>query len=311
MGLIARIPMKAAKTPTEDLIHKVDKHWPMLISPKLDGIRFFVEDGVVLSNARIPLRSAFVQRMYGRAEFNNKDGELICGLPYGPGVYDRTFSAVMTTDCETPVSAYVFDSMEEGTYITRHKEIIDWYTSLGEEYDNLVRLVEQETVRSWTQALYWEKVFLAKGYEGAMLRHPRKEYKYNRSTLIGGELIKLKRFSTAEAIIVDYEELFHNGNEAFTDARGLTKRTVHQENLIPGNMLGAILAKDIASGVDMRVGGGEGMDFSLRKWIWQNRELCRGRIFRYKFLGYGEKYRPRHPQWNGWRDIADLSETYA
>src|SRR5574343_296841 len=108
-------------------------------------------------------------------------------------------------------------------------------------------------------------------------------------------------------MITGFEELMHNQNEATIGPFGRIKRTVHQENKVPGNTLGALICKDVLTGAEFRVGSGEGMDQSLRKWIWENRELCKGRWFRYKYLGYGEKYSPRHPQWNGWRDLSDLS----
>ena len=307
MSLILREPLLAAKTPKPEQMHILDKHWPMLYSHKLDGIRFFVEDGVVLSRSRLPIRSAYVQEMYGRKEFEDIDGELIYGLPYGPGVYDRTYSAVMTMGCALPVHCYVFDRMIPGTYIERHNNLLEWYNKLPAIYDDSVKLVDQEVVRNWSQTLDKEKHSLAQGYEGGMLRHPRKEYKYGRASLVSGELIKLKRYKTGEAIITGFEELVHNNNEAVIGRLGRIKITVHQENQLPGNTLGSLLCKDLISGVPFKVGGGEGMDQNLRKWIWENREICLGRWFRYKHLGYGEKYSPRQPQWNGWRDLSDVT----
>src|SRR5512139_310093 len=68
-------PMLAAAAPTE----LAGLPYPLLASPKLDGVRATVQGGVVLSRSLKPLPNRFVQARYGRPEFEGLDGELSCG----------------------------------------------------------------------------------------------------------------------------------------------------------------------------------------------------------------------------------------
>ena len=81
-------------------------HYPMYLSPKLDGVRAIVKDGVVYSRSGKPIPNKNVQRMYGHR--HGYDGELIYGSPTDANVYNKTVSAVMTED-GPEVDFYVFD----------------------------------------------------------------------------------------------------------------------------------------------------------------------------------------------------------
>ena len=49
----------------------------MEASPKLDGIRCMIQDGIALSRSLKPIRNEHVQYILGREIFNGLDGELI------------------------------------------------------------------------------------------------------------------------------------------------------------------------------------------------------------------------------------------
>jgi DNA ligase 1 len=55
--------------------------YPMLLSPKLDGIRCLIINGVVCGRSLKPIPNRFVQQLFGRPELNGLDGELIVGPP--------------------------------------------------------------------------------------------------------------------------------------------------------------------------------------------------------------------------------------
>ena len=96
-------PMLAAKTCTE-------YRFPLLGSPKLDGIRCLVVDGVVVGRSLKPIPNAYVQEQFGKPEFEGFDGELIVGSPVGDGCFQRTSSGVMSEDGTPDVSYHVFDA---------------------------------------------------------------------------------------------------------------------------------------------------------------------------------------------------------
>ena len=69
-------------------------------------------------------------------------------------------------------------------------------------------------------------------------------------------------------------------------------------------MLGAFVVKDIATGVEFRVGSG--LDDSLREEIWRNWESYIGKIVTYKHFPVGAIDKPRHPIFKGFRAVEDL-----
>lgn len=54
--------------------------WPVLGSPKLDGLRCIIKDGMALSRNLKPFRNKFVQEQLSTLP-NGLDGELIVGSP--------------------------------------------------------------------------------------------------------------------------------------------------------------------------------------------------------------------------------------
>ena len=52
---------------------------PVFISTKLDGLRAVVIDSVVYSRSLKPIRNKYVQKLFGKPEYNGMDGELVVG----------------------------------------------------------------------------------------------------------------------------------------------------------------------------------------------------------------------------------------
>ena len=80
--------------------------YPCLVSPKLDGVRAIVINGVVMSRNLKPIPNAYIQKILG--EFEYYDGELIVGDPTDPACYRNTVSGVMSMDGEPKVKFWVF-----------------------------------------------------------------------------------------------------------------------------------------------------------------------------------------------------------
>jgi len=83
--------------------------FPLLASPKLDGIRAIVLNGQLVSRSLKPIPNKKLQAIYGRKEYEGLDGELIMGRPSSGDVFSRTSSAVMSHDGPADVNFYVFD----------------------------------------------------------------------------------------------------------------------------------------------------------------------------------------------------------
>lgn len=286
--------------------------WPMFMSTKLDGIRCLIIDGVAMSRSLKPIPNAYVQKMLGHAALNGLDGELIVGAANDPNVYLNTYSGVMKGDGEPDFTFWVFDDftnprdefeVRDVAAATRINDLIDDFPHL--------RMLQQYHM-SHKGALDLYERFLAEGYEGAMFRSPNGLYKFGRSTAKCNTLLKWKPLIEFDAIVTGYYEKMHNGNEAYIDELGHTARTSHKENKTGRGTLGGLNARAVNEagepvGPEFSVGIFKGLK-ALDLWdLWAERETLPGRLFKCVKLGIGEKDRPRHPRWTGWRANIDTS----
>ena len=277
--------------------------WPMLASPKLDGIRCIVQEGVARSRRGKPIRNRHIQNSIQKYAdvLTGMDGELLVGSPTATDIYHTTYAAVMSIEGEPDFHFYIFD------YVLRPN---DTFTSRLEMLQTLdlppfVRILPQTAVNNHAEVTEYEEAVLAEGYEGVMLRHPFAPYKNDRSTAREAYLLKLKRFTDAEAVCIGVGELMHNGNEAFKDELGYTARSTAQAGLVPGGTLGYLLC-ETPEGIQFKVG--TGFSQADRDTLWEHRDELVGKLVKYKFFDIGVKDAPRHPVWLGFRHEDDTDD---
>lgn len=286
-------PMLAAKTPENlDVLS-----FPLLASPKLDGVRCLVVNGTAVSRTLKPIPNRFVQSILSLPEYEGFDGELIVGPTTAPNCFNTTTSGVMSRDAFPDFRFFVFDRWNSDLpfnmrlpTLTRHTDYV-W----GHIHRTIHSLAELED---------YEQEVLQDGYEGLVLRDPRGKYKFGRSTLREKGMIKLKRYTDAEAIVIGVEELHSNQNTAELDKRGYTKRSSHQENKVPMGVLGALICRDRNNGWEFNIGSG--FHAAEREILWRSRGSLLGRLVKYKYFEVGMKDKPRHPVFLGFRDPADI-----
>jgi DNA ligase-1 len=273
--------------------------FPVYASPKLDGIRALVRDGVVLSRTLKPIPNQHVQRLFGRPELEGFDGELIVGAPYGDDVMQRTTSGVMRIEGEPDVTYYVFDLWDcPDVVFTDRYEVLRENRKIAS-----VLLLTQEKILTQNQLDEYEAECIAEGYEGVMVRDPYGKYKYGRATAKEGYLTKIKRFEDSEAVVVGVEELMHNDNEATTDNLGHTKRSTHAAGKRPAGVLGALVCETPAG---VRFNIGTGFSAEQRALLWDKPELI-GKYAKYRhFAVTGVKDAPRFPVFLGFRHPEDM-----
>jgi DNA ligase-1 len=278
-----------------------DLVYPLFASPKLDGVRAMIIDGVVMSRSMKPIPNQWLQRCLGLQGLNGLDGELCMGKANSPTVFRDTTSAVMSIMGEPLELWYhVFDTIDP--VLPFHRRL-DKARSLASCH-HMISWLEHVPVHSPTELAALEQQYLALGYEGIMLRSPNGPYKQGRSTTNEGSLLKLKRFSDSEATVTAAIELMHNDNEAKPDERGFMKRSSHQENKRPAGKLGALSVKDLVSGVEFEVG--TGFTDGDRHALWSQRDTLPGRIVKYRYFPTGSKDKPRFPTFLGFRAPEDL-----
>lgn len=270
--------------------------FPLLASAKLDGIRAIVRSGVVMSRTLKPIPNKYVQARFGHLE--HFDGELIVGEPTDSEVYRNTVSHVMAHDkTDFPVSFIVFDHIEQPNvpYASRLR-------NLAFNHEPTAAVLQQFPINNLEQLFELETTMLRQGFEGLILRSATAPYKYGRSTAKEGYLLKLKRFTDAEATVTGFEERMRNDNVATIDELGHTKRSSHQANKVGHGDLGALVCD--FRGEEVKVGTGFTAD--ERKDIWSRQQSVLGRLVKFKYFDYGVKDAPRHPVFLGWRDPIDI-----
>lgn len=288
---------------------ELDKiQYPVLASPKLDGIRCMVINGVAKTRTLKDIPNKAIQEYLSSLDFNGYDGELIVGDPTAKDVYNRTVSQVMAHDkgCEN-VTFHVFDlhhTTEPFRDRLEHLKAIVTETYNPQPGVVNVNLHPQTPIDNEAELLAFEAACVEQGYEGVILRAPGSPYKYGRSTVREGYLLKVKRFEDAEAEIIGFDEEMFNGNEATKNELGRTKRSTAMAGLVGKNVLGAFQVRDVVSGVTFSVG--TGLTALQRGLFWQRREDYLGKLIKYKFFPVGVKVAPRHPVFLGFRHEADV-----
>lgn len=269
--------------------------YPLLASPKLDGIRAAVVGGRLLSRTLKEIPNRHIQQLLAKPELHGFDGELVVGDPWSKTCYLDTVSGVMSHDKTPDFRFYAFDLWHmPARYHDR------WH-QLHAEAEALPHLpidvLEQAWVENEAELLAYEERATDKGFEGVILRNPNADYKFGRSTMKDQGILKLKRFEDSEAVIVGIEEEMFNGNEAQTNELGRTKRSTAQAGLIGKGTMGALVVRDVASGIEFSIG--TGFTAQMRVDFWQNPRV--GEIVKYKHFAVGAKDRPRHPVFLGMR----------
>jgi len=283
-------PMLAGKAKLDSL------PFPLLGSPKLDGIRMIVTpDRRCVSRKLLDIPNPRVFALFAGLPFY--DGELIVGDPTSKTVYNDTYSGVMSRDGVPDVWFYVFDHVAEPLigYELRRQ-------SLKCDAGSKTVMVPQTLLRNAAEFAAFEEATLDAGYEGVMLRRPDGKYKYGRSTTTQALLLKVKRFEDSEALVIGFVEEMHNANEATRDNLGRTKRSSAKSGKVGKGTLGALLVEWRETTFEI----GTGFTAADRLKIWQNRDRFLGELVKFKYFPIGMKDRPRHPVFLGWRSKIDM-----
>ena len=279
-------PMLAyAKTPP-----LTELKYPLLASPKLDGIRCVVSGGVPYSRNLKIIPNKYVQAVVKDLNLHGLDGELMV-----EGDFNSVQSAIMSEQGTPNFYYYVFDLWDAaagfGTRLSLARDFVQHCNS------PFVRLVEHTLVETPEELAELWALYEAQGYEGAIVRSIHGRYKEGRSTLKEGYMVKLKTFHDAEALVVGYEELLHNENEPTTDALGRQVRSKHNAGMASSGMLGALIV--VYQGVQFKIG--TGFDADQRKQLWDTRQSLLNRLVTFKYQELSAYNVPRFPVFKGFR----------
>lgn len=284
--------------------------FPILASPKIDGIRFTAVNGEAQSRSGRRLPNEAFQDLFKNRRLDFMDGEVVVG--FDPActnaangtLFNRTQSAIMTSSGNPIISLHVFDFILNPMAPFEKRTAAAKYFVEGtkEPEFEYVKYVEHATLHTPAEVVKYEEEALLAGYEGIMLRSPNAPYKFGRSTLKQQGLIKIKRFKDDEATVIGFEALERNTNPIVRDVFGLAKRSSHKEGKVPDNLLGKLLVEHKTYG---RFSIGSGFDVATRELVWFNQAEYLGRLVTFKYQPHGTKDAPRAPIFKGFRDRID------
>lgn len=270
--------------------------FPLLVSPKLDGIRCVIVDGKVLSRSLKPIRNEHIN--YSLKGYPPLDGELIVGLPNHGDVLNRTTRGVMSQSGEPEFTFHVFDTM--------HDLCLPFSARLAAIPElPYVEKVPHTLLQSLNELTKFESEQLDLGFEGVMLRHPSALYKFGRATPGEGSLWKLKQFTDGELLVTGLREGQENINKPTKDALGRTVRSKHQDGMLPNSQVGTIRGIDLQTGQCLEISPGK-MTQAQRKYYWAAQQLVVGKIVKYKSFAYGSIDAPRFATFQAFRSPDDM-----
>jgi DNA ligase-1 len=337
-------PMKALGEPISDKDLRL-LPYPVIGSPKIDGIRAITTGSKVLSATLKPIGNRYIQKCLSHSIYEGLDGELAVGKPYidlnddpDDDVFHRTSGPVRRADGEPDFKFYVFDDWTE----PKRDYIYRWIS----QYDYLVKsemphvvILEYKVLNNPQEVLDYEEWCVNMGYEGCMLRIPSSPYKEGRTTFKEMFAFKRKPIEDDEAEIVGFFEQMENNNEQVTDVMGLSRRSAHKENKTGKDTLGGFVLKSTKFEDTFRCGTIIGGTKEWRKTVWDlmanygcafESRIVNGKVeyiitdwkafpkelfayiesttVKYKFQRIGSIDKPRQPRMKGFRDKSDMTK---
>lgn len=290
---------KPMLSPREDPLSYPDYfkklQYPLLASPKLDGIRAIIKDGTAFSRTFKALPSGQVQDEF--TLINHFDGEILEGNPSDTDVYNRTQSHVMSFDKTGDLSYHVFDWCHEDWLHRPFYERLEMARKMLPSTPSY-KFVDHISIETEKELLEYEEYVLKQGYEGIMMRSPVGYYKTGRGTFKEGLIYKLKRFEDVECPIWDFIEKQINTSPQERDELGYAKRSDKKDFKESAGMVGAFVVSFEEQELIVAPGA-----FSHDELItmWENQELYRGAPLKFRFMRHGMKDKPRFPRAVGLR----------
>lgn len=283
--------------------------FPKMAQPKVDGVRGTVYQGNLVGRSLKSFANNHTVEYFSHPMLEGLDGELYCGYETDPDLCRKTTSALNTIEGKPLVVWKVFDlwTLKKESYATRYLELagrVDWLNQ-NSVYSGRIELMPTRMVNSLAELEQYEGFCIEQGYEGVILRDPNGSYKHGRSTIKEAGLLRVKRTTTSEAIVVSVNEGQANNNEAQVNELGYISRTTHMKNMVPNGMVGSLTCKDCLSGAIITVSAGK-LNHEERIYYFNNQEQIIGKLITYKHFPHGKKDKPRQPTFQNFRMEVDL-----
>lgn len=298
-------PERARDTTEHELAKLLNKYKTLIVMTKYDGVRCIVKDCKVVGKSLLPIANKYIQRLYGKEEYEGKEFEIL--VLDETGKYDpvnscrETISFTNTEYMERSHTCILIDNfqLEEFPFKDRLANL-ELFVKDHPEF----KIPDYVLVSNMDDLLYYEDAILRQDNEAIIIRNPILTYKEGVSTK-EGELLRLKRYISEECIILDIEPALANNNEAKETMLGTMERSSHIENKVAKNEIGKLicqLVKDIhdpwsgrliARKGDMCVVSPGNMTKEERINLYKNKEDLKGKMIKFKSFPKGTKDKPK------------------
>lgn len=255
--------------------------YPVIATPKLDGIRCAVENGALRTFNKKPVPNVHINEVLKPIIhlMEGFDGELMI-----PGKdFNGVQSAVMSRSGKPEFKFVLFDLHNSPMrYLDRTNDLfaaIQIIADMGYvEAKHLEFVPNQELCKNASELqAFWDKC-VADSYEGAIAADPHGYYKNGRSGLKEQLLLKLKAWHDDEAVVIEVqEEIAEDGT--------------------PKGRAGALLVRH-SSGAEFGVAG---FDDITKASMWLNRRAIIGKTITFKYQDWPRGGNPRFPGFKGFR----------
>lgn len=280
--------------------------YPLLASMKLDGYRGIYSGGTFFTRVgkvhTAPAIQRLAKELQKRGLPDGLEGELM--------VKGKSFSEagglLRRNDYDGPVKFFIFDWMNETLNAQeRYQSLLSFSSLLPEN----CRVLSQTWIENEKELLSFENDCLASGGEGVCLKTPFGKYKHTRGTREDQTLLKIKRFSTAEAEILSVSPRLFNANEKEENPLGYAERSTCKDNLIPTDILGKMNVRGLNrewKDVEFSIGNFDGLTDEDKRELLKNPPLHQ--VVTFKYFKEGSEERPRHPVFIDFRPDWDFNK---
>jgi DNA ligase-1 len=298
-------PQRARDTTIDELVMLLTKYKELILMTKYDGVRCLVKDNIVRGKSLLPIVNKNIQSLYGNSKYEGKDFEIIVTTN---GIYDpvtccrETVSYTNSEDTIVEHKCVLIDDINK-----RHYSFIDRLHELNVFANNnkgTFQLPDFIIISSIDQLLAYEEDILTKDNEAIIIRNPNLEYKEGVSSK-EGELLRLKRHISEEAIIEDILPANTNNNEAKINLLGHSERSTAMAGLVQKDEVGKLLCRTVKDIHDPWSGrliikkdslciiATGAMTKEDKINIYRDREQYKGRMIKFKSFPKGTKNKPR------------------
>jgi DNA ligase-1 len=278
--------------------------YPMLSSPKFDGIRGVCVAGEILTRAMKPHKNQNLPEHLSDLVRLSRRLRLVFDFE----IFDstvRTFSEHMSVlgafDKPIPDSmrCYIFDCITIAEWhggpprpfverVARYEEVTEKFN------EDRYTAVSQDIAHTASDAERYFEEHLSAGLEGSMLRHPESRYKHGRATINEGSIFKFKAFATADGRIVEVVQRrkMKEGLERTLTPTGHMERVHTQDSYGLDDMTGAfkVLFLDGQGRETVsEINYGRGFPHEVRRQHWAERDSLIGKMVEVRHLPHGAK----------------------